>query len=151
MNTFRMKEKESVEAYKTRFHQKLILSGRETTKGDPDQLRQDQLLWFKKDLSRKWALECVNKNLRTLDKWQELADELITMEKEEGNLFVVTDNKKKRNCYNCGKKDIWLKIVIRKQEEARKWKKKKSRATKKNQSQVKRKKRNALNVAVWSI
>ncbi len=47
MNTFRMKEKESVEAYKTRFYQKLILSGRETTKGDPDQLRQDQLLWFK--------------------------------------------------------------------------------------------------------
>ena len=26
------------------------------------------------------------------------------MEKEEANLFVVTDNKKKLNCYNCGKK-----------------------------------------------
>jgi hypothetical protein len=50
------------------------------------------------------GFECVNKNLRTLDKWQELADELITMEKEEGNLFVVTDNNKKLNCYNCGKK-----------------------------------------------
>ncbi len=60
MSSFIMKENGSVEEFKIRFHNKLILSGRDKTKGDLELLKQDQLIWFKRGLSKKWALECVN-------------------------------------------------------------------------------------------
>jgi hypothetical protein len=109
-----MKNNEKMDVFKARFSEKLRLAGRDRIAGgnSQDLFQKDQLIWFKKSLNKKWRLVCSSQSIRSLESWRDVADELISMEKEE-TLFIQAE-KNSLKCFTCGKighisKDCWKK------------------------------------------
>jgi hypothetical protein len=83
ITTFNMRKNERIEDFKTRFGNKLILSGRDkTNEMYATSLQKDQVIWFKKALNDSWKKECSARGIRTLENWKELAEELVNIAKE---------------------------------------------------------------------